>query len=138
MKAYVDTSVLLRIVLGERGSLRRWGSIALAVSSELIRVEALRTLDRARIRLRLGDEELARRRADVLGALEAFHLARLEPAVLDRAAEPFPTLVRTLDALHLATAVLVRARYADLVFATHDLEQATAARALGFRVLGSS
>ncbi len=138
MKAYVDTSVLLRVLLAEPGSLREWRSIDLAVSSELIRVEALRTLDRARIRLRLADEELAGRRADVLRALDAFHLAPLEPTVLERASEPFPTLVGTLDAIHLATAVLARSRYEDLVFATHDLEQATAARSLGFRVVGSA
>jgi predicted nucleic acid-binding protein len=138
VKAYIDTSVLLRVVLGEPNRLREWRSIDLAVSSELIRVEALRTMDRARIRLRLQDETLAEQRAAALSLLDSFHLARVESAVLERASEPFPTLLRTLDAIHLATALLLRPEYQDLVFATHDAELATAARAVGFRVVGAS
>lgn len=138
MKAYVDTSVLLRIVLGEPHPLRQWRTIDLAISSELIRIEALRTIDRARIRLGLAETELAERRGDVLEALSAFHVARLDQTVLERAAEPFPTLLGTLDAIHLATAVLARLEHEDLVFATHDGELATAARSLGFRVVGAA
>ena len=46
MNVYVDSSVLLRIVLGERDRLRIWPTITNAVSSELIRLECLRTIDR--------------------------------------------------------------------------------------------
>lgn len=138
MKAYVDTSVLLRVTLGEPRPLRQWRAIDLAISSELIRVEALRTLDRARLQLRLADAEVAARRSQVLEVLDAFQLARLTPAVIERAAEPFPTLLRTPDAIHLATALLARREHPELVFATHDVELATGARALGFRVLGAA
>jgi predicted nucleic acid-binding protein len=134
--AYIDTSVILRIVLGEPGALRQWRKIDVAISSELTRVEALRSVDRARILLTLSDEELAERREAVLVALGGFHLARVEAEVLRRAAEPFPTLVRTLDAIHLATALLVQADHEDLVFATHDRQLALAARAVGFTVIG--
>jgi hypothetical protein len=49
-----------------------------------------------------------------------------------------PTIVKTLDAFHLTTAVALRQRRAiDLLFATHDYQQATAARALGFTCLES-
>jgi len=134
---YLDTSVLLRRVLGEAGGLRQWRSIEIALSSELIIVEALRTIDRARLRLGLDDTEVAARRSDVLGALAALHLVPLVRRVLDRAAEPFPTLLGTLDAIHLATATLLREERPTLVFATHDLELGRAARAIGFRVLGA-
>jgi predicted nucleic acid-binding protein len=137
VKAYVDTSVLLRVVLGEPRPLTEWRSIDLALTSELTRIEALRTIDRARIELRLSDTEVAERRALILGALDGFHLARLDGVVLDRAAEPFPTLVRTLDAIHLATALLSRAEHQGLVFATHDHAQAMGARSVGFRVIGA-
>jgi predicted nucleic acid-binding protein len=100
-------------------------------------VECLRTLDRARLRLGLDDEEVSRRRSAVLEQLDALDLVPLQPAVLARAADPFPTSLRTLDALHLASADLVRSRYADLTFATHDRELAMAARSLGFSVLGT-
>jgi predicted nucleic acid-binding protein len=136
VKAYIDTSVLLRIVLGEPRPLTEWRSIDLALTSEVTRVEALRTIDRARIELRLSDGDVAERRALVLATLDGFHMAQLDRVVLGRAAEPFPTLLRTLDAIHLATALLSQPEHPDLVFATHDSAQATAARALGFRVFG--
>lgn len=138
MKVYVDTSILLRVVLGEPGALREWSRIDSAFASELIRVEALRTIDRARIRLQLGDDEVAERRSDILNALDGFDVIRLDRAVLDRAAEPFPTLLGTLDAIHLASAILAREDHADLIFATHDAELGRGARAVGFRVIGGA
>jgi uncharacterized protein len=137
MKAYVDTSVVLRIALGEPRPLRKWRSLDMACASELLRVESLRSLDRARILLRLPDDEIANRREAVLAIIRGFHVARLDARVLMRAADPFPTLIRTLDAIHLATALLVRIEHEDLVFATHDERLATAARAVGFEVIGA-
>lgn len=137
MIAYIDTSVLLRIVLGEPKRLREWKSIDSALSSELIRVEALRSIDRARVLLQLEDGEVSERRAASLELLSGFHLARVDRRVLARAADPFPTLIRTLDAIHLATADLARRTIKDLVFATHDHELKIAATALGFRVIGA-
>lgn len=136
MKAYVDTSVLLRVALGEPRPLREWRSIELASSSELVRIESLRSIDRARLLLQLPDAELAERREAVLDILSGFHLARLDARVLARAADPFPTLIRTLDAIHLATALLIRVQHEELVFATHDVQLGTAARAVGFKVIG--
>ena len=135
MTVYVDTSVLLRIVLGEPGRLRNWKAITRPIASDLVRLECLRTIDRARIRLGLDDREVALRREGVLEQLDAFELIPLDPAVLERAAEPFPTVVGTLDALHLASALLVRAELPDLRLATHDRGLAVAARAMGFGVL---
>jgi predicted nucleic acid-binding protein len=138
MTVYVDSSVVLRVVLGEPDRLRGWRRIRRAVSSQLVRIECLRTIDRARIRLRLKDADVAERRAAVLEVLEGFDVVPLDAAVLRRAADPFPTTVGSLDALHLATALQVREQIADLQLATHDLELATAARAVGFRVLGTT
>jgi predicted nucleic acid-binding protein len=134
---YVDSSVLLRIVLGERGALKQWRKVTMAISSELIRLECLRTLDRARIQLRIADEEIAKRRADVLHRLDAFRLIRLDERVLERAAQPLPTMVGSLDAIHLTSALMARSSMPDFVFATHDAQLATAARASGFDVVGS-
>lgn len=136
MNVYVDSSVLLRIVLGEPGSLPTWSTITNAVSSELIRLECLRTIDRARIRLGFDDTLVAQHRADVMEAIEAFTLVGLDRAVLERASEPFPTLLGSLDAIHLASALFAREEIAELAFATHDLALGTAARATGFDVHG--
>jgi predicted nucleic acid-binding protein len=136
VKLYVDASVLLRVVLAEPGALREWRKATRWISSELIRLECLRTLDRARVRFELPDEALAARRGEVLAYLDAFELVNLDGNVLARAAEPFPTALGTLDALHLATALLVREQVPDLVLATHDRELAVAARSLALRTAG--
>lgn len=137
MKVYLDTSVLLRIVMGERDSLRNWAAIDTPFVSVLVRVEALRTIDRSRLRQSLSDDDVSERRADVLGVLRGCAVVPLDARILERSSEAFPTALGTLDAIHLATALLVRAEQPDLAFATHDRALATAARAVGFRVLGA-
>ena len=74
----------------------------------------------------------------LLGALSRCDAIEITKAVLARASEPFHSSLGTLDAIHLATAVLHRERSApDLVFATHDSALALAARSHGFEVFGS-
>lgn len=137
MIAYLDSSVLLRLVLGEPGRLAEWSRIESGVTSALAEVECLRTLDRLRLRGALGDADLATRRKAVWQLLEALEVVHLAPAVLRRAADPFPTPLGTLDALHLATALAWREeRGAVLLLATHDTELATAAVACGLDVIG--
>jgi uncharacterized protein len=136
LNVYIDSSVLLRVILGEPDQLPSWRGIDVAVSSELIRVECLRTIDRARISFQLPDEAVSRHRADTLEAIESMNLVPLATPVMERAAEPFPTSIGMLDALHLASALLVRDRYDRLLFATHDLTLGIAARAMGFSVEG--
>jgi len=137
LNVYVDSSVLLRVVLGEPGRVRIWSRITNPVASEIIRLECLRTIDRARIRLRLEDQDVAGRRAAVLEAIETFSLVPVGARILERAAEPFPTMLGSLDAIHLASALLVREEFDDLSLATHDQELAVAAQAVGFRVHGA-
>lgn len=136
MNAYVDASVILRIVLREGSVLRSWRTIDTAVSSELVRVECLRAVDRARLAGAVPDASVAERRAILLETLEALTLIPLDTELLDRAGEPFPTAIGTLDAIHLASALAVRSQLGELVFATHDRRLATAAQAVGFEVQG--
>lgn len=133
---YVDASIVLRIVHGETGRLATWPDVT-PMSSELIRVECLRVIDRTRLAFHLDDATIAGRRADVLALLQTFTLAPISVPVLERAADPFPTSLGSLDAIHLATALQLRVEYPDLAFATHDLELASAARAVGFAVQGA-
>lgn len=137
MIVYLDSSVLLRRVLGEPGRLAEWEMIESGVTSALAEVECLRTLDRLRLRGALRDPELAAGRRAVWQVLEALELVQLAPPVLRRAADPFPTPLGTLDALHLATALAWREeRGAALVLATHDAELGVAAAACGLDVIG--
>ena len=124
--------------VGEPGRLRGWRTITRPLSNEILRLECLRTIDRARIRSSLPDDEVAERRAAILEHIQSFDLIRLDQTVLERAAEPFPTVLGSLDAIHLASAVLARRNVADLTLATHDAQLATAARAVGFRVYGAT
>lgn len=135
MNTYVDSSTLLRVVLKEPGAPSSWSRISMPISSELIRVECLRTVDRARLRLSLHDDEVARLRSELLEAIESFVLIELDGRVKSRASEPFPTLLGTLGAIHLASALLAREQFTDLRFTTQDRELQIAARSVGFAVL---
>lgn len=137
MTAYVDSSVLLRIVLGQSGSLKGWRAIRRGVTSALAEVECLRTLDRLRFRAGIPDVDLARRREAIFRLLEALEVVEVGHAVLQRAAQPLPTELGTLDSIHLASALLWKEREGtDLVMATHDAALGTAARASGLPVIG--
>jgi predicted nucleic acid-binding protein len=136
--AYVDSSVLLRLVLGQSGALREWRTIETAVASALVEVECLRTLDRLRLRVGVSDRELATRREAVFEVLRRFQVVEVGRPILARAALPLPTVLGTLDAIHLATATLWRENQGtELTVATHDEALATAARASGFSVIGA-
>ncbi len=138
MIAYLDSSVLLRIVLGQADRLKEWPRIETGVASALAEVECLRTLDRLRLRVGMSDEDLALRREAVYRLTEETTLVEPTRAVLQRAAQPLPTPLGTLDAIHLATAMLWReTRARDHVMATHDQALAIAARAVGFPVVGA-
>ena len=139
MTIYLDTSAVLRALLGDDDPLPQWGAWGHAYSSELMGVEARRALDRLRLEQALDDESLADAH-DALAATErAIGEIHLTAAVLRRAGQSMPTVVKTLDAIHLASALLfAERRDAGLVFGTHDARQATAARALGFQVLGTA
>ena len=138
MIAYVDPSVLLRVALGQPNALLEWRDIERGVSSALVITESLRTLDRVRLRVNLSDIEVARRRATILALIDSFELVEIDSGVLDRAAQPMPTELGTLDAIHLASALLWRDAFgADPVMATHDKALALAAQAHGLKVIGS-
>ena len=49
MIVYADSSVLLRLVLGQTDALAEWKQVGVAISSALAEVECLRTLDRLRL-----------------------------------------------------------------------------------------
>ncbi|MGH8610438.1 MAG: PIN domain-containing protein [Gammaproteobacteria bacterium] len=70
-----------------------------------LEVECLRALDRLRLAQRLGDDEVAVRREAAFRLIEAMEVVEITRPVLARAAQPLPTSLGTLDAIHLATAL---------------------------------
>ena len=138
MIAYVDSSVVLRVVLRQRNALPQWKAIETGVASALLEVECLRTLDRLRVAEGLDDTAIALRREAVFRLVGALQIVEITRVVLERASQPMPTTLGTLDAIHLATALLYRehAGAPDLVLATHDTQLGIAARASGLPVIG--
>jgi len=135
--AYVDASVVMRIVLRASDSLPEWRQIDAAVSSAILAAECFRALYRLKAFQPLTDEEFAEGVEAINKALRDIELVGVSSGVLERASGSFPSPVKTLDAIHLATAILWREREnPDLIFATHDKQLALAARGSGFAVIG--
>jgi predicted nucleic acid-binding protein len=134
---YLDSSVVLRVLLRQPEPLVAWGRWERAYASELVGVEARRVIDRLRLDAQLDDGGVADAHQALARIEEAIGSIPLTRAVLQRAALPMATAVKTLDAIHLASALLLRERRGLAVqFATHDPQQARGARALGFECVG--
>ena len=112
MRVYLDTSVILAQLLADiRFPPPSLWSESL-VSSRLIQYEIWTTLHARG--LTASHTDVARE------LLDALDLVELSPVVLTRALEPFPQPVRTLDALHLATAEYLRVAGSPARLATYD------------------
>jgi predicted nucleic acid-binding protein len=120
---YLDTSVALAELLAEdrRPPDALWKEPL--VSSRLLEYE-LWTRVNARGAARTHGEA-------VREILARVSLVELAPTVLARALEPFPTPVRTLDALHLATAHFLQANRQKLAIATYDERMRECAKRTG-------
>ena len=125
MATYLDSSAIVKLAVREPESaaLRRWlRRKRPLVSSALARTEVLRAL------LPAGEEAVGRGRA----VLRGLDLLRVNDRVLDAAGLLLPLALRSLDAIHLATARELGDELGSLV--TYDDRMAAAARALGHRV----
>jgi len=138
MTVYLDSSVVLRPLLKQPKKLRSWGKWEHAYASELLGIECRRAIDRLRLEGAFDDQQVAEA-MDQLSRIErTIKRIRLGKSIIQAASQTMPTIVKTLDAIHLASALAIRDRRGiDLLFATHDNQQATAARALGFTSLES-
>ena len=121
---YLDSSALMKLVRqeAETDALRDWlasQSELPVITSELGRVEVLRAARRA------GSQALTEARA-VMGDVD---LVPLDRGVQDLACEIGDPPLRTLDTLHLASALLLRDEVT--AFVAYDGRLATAARAAG-------
>ena len=138
---YLDASVILRVVLEQEPALPDWEAIELGVSNVIVHIECMRTLERIRHERKWSDDTLQEKRAAMSLFLSAMELVAVDAGVIARATQPFPTYVATLDAIHLATAVLyapiLPPNEGPLLFATHDQQLARAARAMNFEVIGA-
>ena len=117
---YLDSSAIVKLVAREpeSGPLFEWlGAWPDRISSAIARVEVFRALGRS------GAGGAVRRRA--VDVLDRIALMPIDRAVLDAAGEFGPPDLRSLDAIHLATALSVGTELAGLV--TYDARLAAAA-----------
>ncbi len=134
--AYVDSSVVLRHVMGEPSAFRGLDKFEKLYSSELLRIEAMRTIDRLRIQHQWPDAEVALRVRIYHAIEDHINIAGVTSDVLERAAGAFSIPIRTLDALHVATFVCLQNQLPDRwCFVTHDIRQADAITACGYEVV---
>lgn len=97
----------------------------------------MRALDRMRVQGILGGPELHACQLAVGDLLEQGEHLGLSASVLNRAAYPYPVALGTLDAIHLATALVWMDVTGEAVtFATHDEGLARAAREMRLPVIG--
>ena len=137
MIAYLDSSVILRLVVGRPEALAQWDAIERGVVTALVDVECLRTLDRLRFVGGASEEAIAIRRQAVTVLLKSVEVVSVTAPILRRASQPLAVTVGTLDAINLATTLLwCDAAGEELVMATHDCALGTATRAMGFTVIG--
>ena len=123
---YLDSSAIVKLAVREpeslalRRYLRRRQPV---VSSALARTEVLRAL------LPAGEEAVTRGQ----GVLQRMDLVRVNDRILNAAGVLRPPEVRSLDAIHLATAQELGRDLRALI--TYDDRMATAAKQLGYRIV---
>lgn len=125
--AYIDSSALVKLVVEETGSASLQADIierAGLLCSALGATELIRACQRSLTRKQMG-------RVDEV--LDAVFLLDVTPAILSAAATLAPTSLRTLDAIHLATALSIDEPNLDVL--TYDTRLAKAAKAHGFTVV---
>jgi len=125
---YLDSSALVKLVLPEAESaalLESLGAWPARVSSELAAVEVLRAVRRV-----AADSALEQRADEVMAGV---HLLRIDTDILDHAARLEPRALRSLDAIHLASALSLGDALGAIVI--YDGGLAAAAAASGLAVL---
>jgi uncharacterized protein len=132
MRIYLDSSVLLRYLLTADETVVRIGSGHELASSELIEIECRRVLQRERLEGRLDDSRYAAAIAALEQYLQMISIVELGNEVKRRAGGSFPTVIGTLDAIHLASALLWQENAGQAVsILTYDRQLALCAKALG-------
>ena len=124
MRVYAESSAVLVWLLNEdrAAQVRRILQDAeIVVASDLTLVECDRVMIRATTLGELTEADAADRRAHLTSAAAHWHVLRISTDIVERARLPFPgEPIRTLDALHLASALAARSAVAGLALLSLD------------------
>ena len=139
MNVYAESSAVLSWVLGEKEGARIYADLAaaeLVLSSDLTLLECDRALLRLKLSGDITEAVAADRQAALTAASTRWHVLHVVDEVMDRARLPFPDEpVRTMDALHLASALVARSVIPGLALLSLDRKIRLNGRRLGFKVL---
>lgn len=112
MNLYAESSAILGWLLDEDAAAAVRRSLAAAeivVASDLTLIECDRVIIRAAALDELSEAEAANRRAHLTAAASHWQILRVAPEIVERARQSFPgEPIRTLDAIHLASALTAR------------------------------
>ncbi len=138
MKVYAESSAVISWLLRETAAPRVEKPLEKAdrvFASELTLVESDRAIIRLTVLRQLNAGTAGQVRARLLAAAANWQLLPISPDVLARARQSFPAEpIRTLDAIHLASALIARQAAPDVQFLTLDEHIRAAARDLGFQL----
>ena len=139
MNLYAESSAILAWLLDEStaSEVRRLlAGAEIIVTSELTLIECHRVLIRAAALGELNEADAADRRAHLASAAARWHILQIGSEIVDRAKQPFPgEPIRTLDAVHLASALTARAAVAGLKVLSLDDRLRKSAKKLGLPLL---
>jgi len=133
---YVESSALLAALLeGDASAIQGMLAAGRLVTSALTFSEANRALARARISGRLSAAEEREAIRGLLTFRRRCEIVNVSDEVLVRAGRPFPIEpIRTLDAIHIATAELLGEPPQVVMFVTRDKRVSENARVLGYLI----
>lgn len=141
MRLYAESSAVLAWLFGEtegEGIRPLLAGAEQVFTSVLTLVEVDRVLIRAQMVEGLREGYVADRRRAMARAARHWQMLHLHEEILERARRPFPgEPIRTLDALHLASALVARAAVSDLSILSLDAMIRRTGADLGFEVLPS-
>ncbi len=139
MRLYAESSAILAWLLGEgaaAGTVESLSKASLVTTSDLTLIEVERGIERARRDGRLDEAGGADARATLNRAGADWSVLEIRGEITERAKRPFPQEpVRTLDAIHLATALAVRETVGPVSVLSLDERIRRSARELGFAVV---
>ena len=133
MNVYLDSSFVIRQLLGVRPECPFWGKWGKAYASTLMRTECFRAANLLRLSGKINDTQRARLGSWIEKVVSSVTLAPVTDAILHRAAETFPVAVGTLQGIHLATILELQSVHGiTCSIATDDKHLLQAAMSLGF------
>ncbi len=133
MLAYLDSSAVLDYLLRGDLALKHALKYPRIVSSELLEIECRRVFHRYHMIGELTEEGLVTVHTWFSDLCTTIDILELSLAVKKRAAESFPISIKTLDALHLSSALVLQAEEPEKITVfSYDKTMNLCAKALGF------